>query len=104
MNLTDEQKQAIDKYKDDITHIEGTINQLRARSTMYIGALNEHGLLTMFREIFQNSVDQLLYDKSPCNFISVMYDERTYKFIVSDNGLGIPFDSIINIYTLSQNL
>ena len=102
MNLTDEQKLAIDKYKDDITHIEGTINQLRARSTMYIGALNEHGLLTMFREIFQNSVDQLLYDKSPCNFISVMYDERTYKFVVSDNGLGIPFDSIVNIYTLSH--
>ena len=69
--LTDEQKKAINEYKDDITHIEGTINQIRARPTMYIGALNEYALFTIFREIFQNSVDQLLYDQSPCDFISV---------------------------------
>lgn len=106
--LTDEQKRAIDDYKNDITHIEGTINQIRARSTMYIGALNEHGLLTMFREIFQNSVDQILQNKNKsdndklCNFIAITFDERTYKFVVIDNGLGIPFESIIDIYTLSH--
>ena len=100
--LTKKQKESVDNYKNDITHIEGTINQLRARPTMYIGALNEHGLLTMFREIFQNSVDQLLYEKSPCDFISVVFDERSYRFIITDNGLGIPFDSIIDVYTLSH--
>lgn len=100
--LTKKQKESVDNYKNDITHIEGTINQLRARPTMYIGALNEHGLLTMFREIFQNSVDQLLYEKSPCDFISVVFDERSYRFVVTDNGLGIPFDSIIDVYTLSH--
>ena len=87
-NLTAEQIKNIDSYKNDITHIEGTINAVRRLPGMYIGAINEHGLLTMFREIFQNAVDQLLYDKSPCNFISVLFDERTYKFIVGDNGLG----------------
>ena len=101
-NLTAEQIKNIDSYKNDITHIEGTINAVRRLPGMYIGAINEHGLLTMFREIFQNAVDQLLYDKSPCNFISVLFDERTYKFIVGDNGLGIPFQSIVDIYTLSH--
>lgn len=100
--LTAEQMKNIDSYKNDITHIEGTINAVRRLPGMYIGAINEHGLLTMFREIFQNAVDQLLYDKSPCNFISVLFDERTYKFIVGDNGLGIPFDNIVDIYTLSH--
>ena len=101
-NLTAEQIKNIDSYKNDITHIEGTINAVRRLPGMYIGAINEHGLLTMFREIFQNAVDQLLYDKSPCNFISVLFDERTYKFIVGDNGLGIPFQSIVDIFTLSH--
>lgn len=101
-NLTAEQIKNIDSYKNDITHIEGTINAVRRLPGMYIGAINEHGLLTMFREIFQNAVDQLLYDKSPCNFISVLFDERTYKFVVGDNGLGIPFQSIVDIYTLSH--
>ena len=53
----------------------------------------------MFREIFQNSVDQLLYDKSPCNFISILFDERDYKFVVMDNGLGIPFSKLISVFT-----
>lgn len=100
--LTAAQKQAVDNYTNDIMHVEGTINQIRLRPGMYIGALNERGLLTIFREIFQNSVDQLLYDVSPCNFISVTFDERDYRFIVSDNGLGIPFESVIDIYTLSH--
>ena len=100
--LTDAQKRAIDEYKDDITHIEGTINQIRARPTMYIGALNEYALFTIFREIFQNSVDQLLSDKSPCDFISVLFDERTYKFVITDNGMGIPFDKMIDIFTQSH--
>lgn len=98
-NLSEAQKKAIDNYGKDITHIEGTINQIRKRSSMYIGALNEHGLLTMFREIFQNAVDQLISDKSPCNMISVLFDERDYKFIVSDNGMGIPAEWAVRIFT-----
>lgn len=98
-NLTDEQRKNIDSYKNDITHIEGTINAIRRLPGMYIGPVGALGAVNMFREIFQNSVDQLLYDKSPCNYISVLFDERTCKFIVGDNGLGIPFDAIIDIYT-----
>ena len=98
-NLTAEQRKNIDSYKNEITHIEGTINAIRRLPGMYIGPVGALGTVNMFREIFQNAVDQLLYDKSPCNHISVLFDERTYRFIVSDNGLGIPFDNIIDIYT-----
>lgn len=97
--LTAEQMKNIDNYKNDITHIEGTINAVRKVPGMYLGCLNAVGLLTMFREIFQNSVDQMLYDKSPCNYISVLFDERDYKFIVSDNGLGIPYEKIVQAFS-----
>ena len=97
--LTAEQIKNINSYDKDITHIEGTINAIRSRSGMYIGALEKYAAITMFREIFQNSVDQVLYDKSPCDAISVLFDERDTKFVVSDNGLGIPYDKIISIFT-----
>ena len=97
--LSAAQKKAIDNYGNDITHIEGTINQIRKRSSMYIGALNQYGLLTMFREIFQNAVDQLISDKSPCNHISVLYDERTCRFAITDNGMGIPPEWAVRIFT-----
>ena len=97
--LTAEQMKNVDSYDKDITHIEGTINAVRARAGMYIGALQQYGAMNMFREIFQNSVDQMLYDKSPCNYISILFDERDTKFVVSDNGLGIPYDKIVAVFT-----
>lgn len=97
--LTQEQIKNIDTYKNDITHIEGTIKAIQKLPGMYIGPIGAHGTVNMFREIFQNAVDQLLYDKSPCNFISVLFDERDYKFKVTDNGLGIPYEMIVDVYT-----
>ena len=97
--LTQEQIKNIDTYKNDITHIEGTIKAIQKLPGMYIGPIGAHGAVNMFREIFQNAVDQLLYDKSPCNFISVLFDERDYKFKVTDNGLGIPYEMIVDVYT-----
>lgn len=99
--LTAEQMKNIDSYNKDITHIEGTINAIRSRVGMYLGPIGAPGCINMFREIFQNSVDQMLYDKSPCDTISVLFDERDYKFIISDNGLGIPFDKF-SVFTDSH--
>ena len=97
--LSKEMIKNIDNYTNEITHIQGTINQIRARPGMYIGPIGAPGLLNMFREIFQNAVDQLLYINSPCDYIQVIYDERDYHVTVMDNGMGIPFDKIVEIYT-----
>ena len=99
VKLTAEQIKNINTYKDDITHIEGTINAIRKLPGMYIGPVGFQGTINMFREIFQNSVDQMLYDKSPCNFISVLFDERDYKFVVMDNGLGVPYEKIVQAFS-----
>lgn len=98
-NLSKDMIKNIDNYGNSITHIEGTINQIRARPGMYIGPINAAGLLNMFREIFQNAVDQLLSKDSPCDWISVIFDNRNYEFSVLDNGMGIPFDKMVQIYT-----
>lgn len=99
VKLTAEQIKNINTYKDDITHIEGTINAIRKLPGMYIGPVGFQGTINMFREIFQNSVDQMLYDKSPCNYISVLFDERDYKFVVMDNGLGVPYEKIVQAFS-----
>ena len=97
--LSEEQIKVIDNYKNEIKHIEGTINAVRAKIGMYLGSKHEQGWLNGFREIFQNSIDQVINPESPCNFVSVLFDERSYKFVIQDNGMGIPFDMIVSIYT-----
>lgn len=100
--LTTEQMKNVDSYDKDITHIEGTINAIRKLPGMYIGPVGFQGTINMFREIFQNSVDQMLFEKSPCNYISVLFDERDTKFIISDNGLGIPFLKCVEVFSESH--
>lgn len=97
--LSEEQIKAINSYKNDIKHIEGTVNAVRAKVGMYLGSKHDQGWLNAFREIFQNAIDQVINPEYPCNFVSVLFDERTYKFAVQDNGLGIPFEMIVQIYT-----
>lgn len=55
----------------------------------------------MGREIFQNSVDQILDSDSPGNWFSFFYDMRTLEVKVEDNGKGLPYNDIIR--TLTQN-
>lgn len=62
---------------------------VRKRPGMYVGNLDGNGNLTCLREIVNNSVDEHL--RGFCNKINVVrYDDN--KFMVSDNGRGVPFD------------
>ena len=96
--LDQSMQEAIDNYASRIQTLKDFVTAVRKRSGMYIGALSS-APLTMIREIFQNSVDQLMDPMSPCNWISAYYDERDKRFTVIDNGLGFPFDDIIRILT-----
>lgn len=97
--ITQEQQEAIDNYGDNIRTLEDFQTAVRTRSGMYIGALGNEGMLNMIREIFQNSVDQMMLNTSPCDHFILTYDERTLEVTCTDNGLGIPFDDIIRIMT-----
>ena len=97
--LSAEQIASIDQYKNSIKHIDSSIEAIRKLPGMYGGALNANMLLTMAREIFQNSVDQLVMKDSPCDFITVLYDERDYHIKITDNGLGIPHGMMVMMFT-----
>lgn len=98
-DLDKQMQNAVDHYAEDIKTLKDFITSIRKVPGMYIGTLNNKGELTLIREIFQNSIDQLIDPGSPCSEISVTYDERTLECSVADNGLGIPFTEIIRVFT-----
>lgn len=75
-------------YQEAVRHTVG----------QYLGYTGNRGFLNMFREIFQNSADELMKDSSPCDEIWVAYNEVTAETMVKDNGRGIPFDDIIRVF------
>ena len=84
--------EAINNYGNRIKTIKDFVSSVRKRPGMYLGPINGRGLLNMMREIFQNSIDQILDPTSPANWFRFCYDERSLEVVVEDNGLGFPFD------------
>lgn len=97
--LDQKARDSIDNYGSRIRTLKDFVSAVRLRPGMYIGPIGNQGLLNMMREIFQNSVDQIMDPSSPCDWFRFSYDERTLEVEVEDNGLGFPFDDIIRILT-----
>ena len=97
--LSKEMIENIKNYKNKIQKIENFVDAVRQMPGMYIGSKGNKGFLNMIREIYQNSSDERERDDSPCTWISVIYDERNHITTIEDNGRGIPFELIIDIFT-----
>lgn len=73
---------------DDLSKLEG-LEAVRHRPAMYIGDTGVPGLHHLFKEIIDNSIDEVL--AGFCNQITVVLGkDRTVT--VEDNGRGIPVD------------
>lgn len=87
----------------------------RIRTEMYLGSKSEHeqpvllfgedgynvqnlgwvpALLTSFREIVDNSLDEFVKAGTKDPVLRVMYNEDELEFEISDNGRGIPIDYV----------
>ena len=99
VKLTEEQKKAIDSYGDEIYSAKDSLDGIRHAWPMYIGSGGKNGFLVLVREIFDNSVDQMLDKDFPCNHVLVEYDERTNRCTITDNGKGLPFKDMVRIFT-----
>lgn len=87
----------------------------RIRTEMYLGSKSEHeqpvllfgedgynvqnlgwvpALLTSFREIVDNSLDEFVKAGTRDPVLRVMYNENELEFEISDNGRGIPIDYV----------
>lgn len=89
----------IRNYSNEIVSLNTFVEAVRKVPGMYIGNKGNQGFLTMIKEIFQNAIDEVMRDSSPCDKVIISYDERTHTTIVEDNGRGIPFKDMIRIYT-----
>lgn len=91
-------EQKIKEYAEQIKTLEDFVAAVRKMPGMYIGMIGNRGFLNMIREIFQNSIDELIKKDSPCDYIMLTYDERSHITTVEDNGRGIPFGLMERIY------
>lgn len=66
------------------------LEAVRRRPGMYIGDTGERGLLQLFKEVFDNSVDEAMNGFASSIHVKLYDDERTIE--VRDNGRGIPVD------------
>lgn len=98
-NLNKDFIENIENYGNTIVAMKSDVEAIRRLPGMYIGSIGTAGMLTMIREIFQNSVDQLNDESSPCNKVTVTIDENTLECTILDNGVGIPFNHMIKIFT-----
>lgn len=90
-------------YGNEIKQISDFVEQVRQTPDMYIGKVfGSKAFLTMTREIFQNSVDEILKGNAFTPNIYVTYDERTHQITISDNGRGVPHGKIGIIFGSSH--
>lgn len=89
----------IRNYSQEIKTMESYAKAVRETVGQYLGYKGNKGFINMIREIFQNSVDELMKDASPCDEIWVMYNEPLKEVVVRDNGRGIPFNDLIRVFT-----
>ena len=90
---------SINNYANEVQSLERFVDIVRKMPGMYIGPVGLKGLINMFREILQNSVDQMMRVDSPCTHIIISFDETTCTFIIEDNGFGIPFGMMVDIFS-----
>lgn len=87
-----------EQIKDDVyTYIESEVAQIRACMGMYLGQGQDAGALHLLNEIVANSIDECSNPNSPANTIWITFFEKECKFIIEDNGRGIPPDLLYDV-------
>lgn len=97
--MNKKQIEEIKNYSKQIKTMSSYQEAVRHTVGQYLGYTGNKGFLNMFREIFQNSADELIKDNSPCTKIWVAYDEAKVEVMIKDNGRGIPFNDIVRVFS-----
>ena len=88
------------KKQKEIKVIKDSVEAVRKLSDVYIGAMGGPGFLNMYREIVQNSLDEIIKGNTLDKNIIISYDNRNHTVIVEDNGQGIPLDMLIPVFSV----
>jgi len=88
------------KYQDDkIIKLDSDIEKIRKKYRMYISYSGSAAALSIFRELFENCLDECKNPRSPGNKIHLEFDENSGIILVEDNGRGINTSLIEEIFT-----
>lgn len=85
---------------DSIVVIKGDRERILQSPNMYIPNRRLEGAIHCIFEIIDNSIDELTIKNSVGNKLDVIYDEKTKKVIVEDNGRGIPHEKLYDSLTV----
>lgn len=89
----------INKQKE-IKVIDDPVDAVRKLPDVYIGALGDHGYLNMYREILQNSLDEIIKGNTLDKNIIVSFDARNHTCIIEDNGQGIDLNMLAPVFSI----
>ena len=91
--------ETINKQKQ-IKVIEDPVEAVRKLPDVYLGRLAGPGFLNMYREIVQNSLDEIVKGNTLDKNIIISYDARTQTVIVEDNGQGIDINMLVQVFSI----
>lgn len=84
-------------YKDDaMQKITNEFKQIQECIGMYISTKGKEGAFHLYKEIFNNALDECANENSPADTITTTLFEENGMIVVSDNGRGIPFDEMVD--------
>ena len=89
----------INKQKE-IKIIEDPVEAVRKLPDVYICRTGNPGFLNMFREILQNSLDEIVKGNTLDKNIIVSFDVRNHTVIIEDNGQGIELDMLVKVFSV----
>ena len=91
--------ETINKQKQ-IKVITDSVEAVRKLPDVYIGRLAGPGFLNMYREIVQNSLDEIVKGNTLDKNIIISYDARNQTVIVEDNGQGIDINMLVQVFSI----
>ena len=91
--------ETINKQKQ-IKVIEDPVEAVRKLPDVYLGRLAGPGFLNMYREIVQNSLDEIVKGNTLDKNIIISYDARNQTVIVEDNGQGIDINMLVQVFSI----
>lgn len=91
---------------DQFIALRSENEMIRKSRSMYIGDGGNKGALHLFKEVFNNSLDEMNNEqnaKKKVKRIYVSFSEKTQKFTILDEGRGIPID-ILNEAVMTKHV
>ena len=97
--LSKEDIDNINSYESELVTLKDFVTAVRKRPGMYIGYKGDFGFIRITREVLQNAIDEMMRKNPICDRIGVTYFEHNRQMTIEDNGRGIPFNSIIRVFS-----